>query len=97
MASTLVLTQVYLERSQKKALTERSSKTGRSVSELMRDGADAIVAGINIDDLKILDEGTKRAKADIDAIVTALNKNTKEHRAFMRAIEASRNEGMETA
>lgn len=92
MASTLILTQVYLERSQKKALTERSTKTGRSVSDLMRDGADAIVAGITVDDLKILDEGTKRAKADIDAMVNALNKNSKQHRAFMRAIAAARKE-----
>jgi hypothetical protein len=92
MASTLILTQVYLERSQKKALAERAAKTGRSVSELMRDGADAIVAGITVDDLKILDDGTKRAKADIDAMVNALNKNAKQHRAFMRAIEAARKE-----
>lgn len=92
MASTLILTKVYLERSQKKALAECAAKTGRSVSELMRDGADAIVAGITVDDLKILDEGTKRAKADIDAMVNTLNKNAKQHRAIMRAIEAARKE-----
>lgn len=88
MASTLVLTQVYLESSQKKALAKEAIKSGRSVSDLMRDGADAIVAGITMDDLKILDEGTKRAKVDIDAMVNVLASNTKEHRAFMRKIAA---------
>ncbi|NJR72229.1 MAG: hypothetical protein HC782_04075 [Gammaproteobacteria bacterium] len=88
MASTLVLTQVYLESTQKKALAKAATKTGRSVSDLMRDGADAIVAGITMDDLNILDEGTKRAKVDIDAMVSVLANNTKEHNAFMRKIAA---------
>ena len=88
MASSMVLTQVYLDKSQKKALVKRAGETGRSVSELMREGADAIVAGITIDDINILDEGTKRAKQDIDAMVVALDKNAKAHRAFMRAIAA---------
>jgi len=88
MASSMVLTQVYLDKAQKKALVKRAGETGRSVSDLMRDGAAAVVAGITMDDLNILDEGTKRAKQDIDAMVAVMDKNAKEHRAFLRAMAA---------
>jgi Ribbon-helix-helix protein, copG family len=92
MATSMLLTQVYLEPAQKKALTSQAKRSGRSVSELMRDAVDAAVAGVTTDELKLLDEGTKRAKGEIDTMLKLLQKNSKEHAAFMRDIAALREE-----
>ena len=82
--STMVLTQVYLEPQQKKALTIEAKKTGRKISELMRDAVDAAIAGITLEDLKTLDEGTKRVHQHITSMREDLQANNNEHTAFMR-------------
>lgn len=84
--SSMVLTQVYLEPAQKQALTSQAKKSGRKVSEIMRDAVDSAIAGVTLVDLKMLDEGTKRAQGDINAMLTQLKENTGEHTAFMREI-----------
>jgi hypothetical protein len=84
--SSMVLTQVYLEPAQKQALTSQAKKTGRKVSEIMRDAVDSALAGVTLVDLKMLDEGTKRAQGDINAMLAQLKDNTSEHTAFMREI-----------
>jgi Ribbon-helix-helix protein, copG family len=82
--SSMVLTQVYLEPTQKKALSGQAKKTGRSVSELMRDAVDAAIAGVTTDELKTLDHGTRKAHADIQSMLVDLKTNTSEHNTFMR-------------
>jgi hypothetical protein len=82
--SSMVLTQVYLEPLQKKALSGQAKKTGRSVSEIMRDAVDAAIAGVTIDDLKTLDQGTKKAQTDIQFMLDELKANSSEHSNFMR-------------
>jgi hypothetical protein len=84
--SSMVLTQVYLEPAQKQALTSQAKKSGRKVSEIMRDAVDSAIAGVTLVDLKMLDEGTKRAQGDINAMLAQLKDNTSEHTAFMREI-----------
>lgn len=84
--SSMVLTQVYLEPAQKQALTSQAKKSGRKVSEIMRDAVDSAIAGVTLVDLKTLDEGTKRAQGDINAMLAQLKENTSEHAAFMRDI-----------
>jgi hypothetical protein len=82
--TSMVLTQVYLEPRQKKALAQRAKKSGRKVSELMREAVDAALVGVTHDDLRVLDEGTRRAQGDIQAMLAELQGNAKEHAAFMR-------------
>ncbi len=82
--ANMVLTQVYLEAQQKKALTSEAKKSGRKVSELMRDAVDAAIAGVTLEDLKTLDEGTRRAHQNISGIRDDLNTNSSEHTTFMR-------------
>jgi hypothetical protein len=82
--SSMVLTQVYLEPTQKKALSGQAKKTGRSVSELMRDAVDAAIAGVTTDELKTLDHGTRKAQADIQFMLADLKANASEHNTFMR-------------
>ncbi len=84
--SSMVLTQVYLEPAQKLALSSQAKKSGKKVSEIMRDAVDAAIVGVTLEDIKILDEGTKRAQIDLTAMLVDLKRNTKEHSAFMRQI-----------
>ena len=84
--SSMVLTQVYLEPSQKQALTLQAQQSGRKVSEIMRDAVDAAIAGVTLDEIQTLDMGTQRAQSDISAMLTDLKGNTAEHTAFMREI-----------
>ena len=83
---SMVLTQVYLEPSQKLALASQAQKSGRKVSEIMRDAVDAAIAGVTLEDIQTLDMGTQRAQSDISAMLTELKGNTTEHTAFMREL-----------
>lgn len=82
----MVLTQVYLDAPQKKALSAQAKRAGRSVSDLMREAVDAAILGVTAEDIKMLDAGTIKAKADIDAMLLDLKQNAKEHKDFMREI-----------
>jgi len=86
----MVLTQVYLDAPQKKALAAQAKSAGRSVSDLMREAVDAAILGVTADDIKMLDAGTIKAKADIDAMLADLKQNSQEHEAFMREIQRLR-------
>lgn len=87
----MVLTQVYLEPAQKKALSGQAKKAGQSVSELMREAVDAAIAGVTLDELKTLDEGTRKAQTDLRFMVAELKANASEHSAFMREINKLQN------
>jgi hypothetical protein len=88
MMSEMVLTQVYLEREQKTALTHHAKQSGRSVSDLLRDAVDATVAGVSTDELRQLDLATQSAQKDIAEMVAQLAENTKNHKKFIREINA---------
>jgi predicted DNA-binding protein len=82
----LVLTQVYLEPKQKKELAAKAKATGRKSSDLVREAVDGLLLGVSPIELAQLDEATKRAEADIKAMVKALDANAKSHKAFMSEI-----------
>jgi len=84
--TSMVLAQVYLEPQQKKALAAQARQSGRKVSELMRDAVDTAIAGVTADDLRVLDEGTRRAQSNLKAMLAELATNADEHAAFMREI-----------
>jgi hypothetical protein len=82
----LVMTQVYLEANQKKALAARAKKLNRKPSDLLRDAVDALLLGVNTEELKQLDEATKRTEIELNEIVATLDANAKAHKAFMSAM-----------
>jgi hypothetical protein len=86
----LTLTQVYLETAQKKALAAQARKSGRKSSDLMREAVDALLLGVNAQELKELDVATRRAADDIDAMLVLLDRNAREHAAFMREMRRLR-------
>jgi type II secretory pathway component PulM len=79
----LVLTQVYLDARQKKALAAQAKKTGRKTSDLLRDAVDALLLGVTTEDLKQLDAATRQAEADINDMIKVLDASAKQHRVFM--------------
>jgi hypothetical protein len=72
--STLQLTQVYLEREQKRALQARAKARGTKVAEEVRRAVDAYLAGVSPEDLVLLDAGTRRAGRHLADMVTELDR-----------------------
>ena len=72
---SLVLTQVYLESEQKKALAAQAKKSGRKASELVREAVDALLLGVSTEELKQLDAASRQAAADIKDMVRMLDSN----------------------
>jgi hypothetical protein len=82
----LVLTQVYLEPKQKKDLAAKAKATGRKSSDLLREAVDALLLGVNPDEMRQLDAATKHAEKDLTEMVKALDANAKGHKSFMAEI-----------
>ena len=77
------LTQVYLEREQKKGLQAKAKANGTKVAEEVRRAVDAYLAGISPDDLRLLDEGTRRAETHLKEMAAELDRvNTTLDAAF---------------
>jgi hypothetical protein len=68
------LTQVYLEREQKKALQARARAHGTKVAEEVRRAVDAYLAGVSAEDLKLLDEGSRKAARHLSEMSQELDR-----------------------
>jgi hypothetical protein len=66
--ATLQLTQVYLDPKQKAALAKKAKTAKVGVSEVIRDAVDAYLAGMTVDELRLLDSASKQAAAELDAM-----------------------------
>ena len=83
--ATLQLTQIYLEREQKKRLQARAKANGTKVAEEVRRAIDAYLAGISADELKLLDMGTRKAGRHLAEMADELDRvNAKLDAAFAR-------------
>lgn len=81
--STLAITQVYLEATQKKALQVRAKERGTKVSEEIRNAISAYLEGISLEELQILDAASKYASSELDAMGRTLKAtNAKLDRLF---------------
>ena len=81
--ATLQLTQIYLERNQKKGLQAKAKANGTKVAEEVRRAVDAYLAGISPEDLRLLDEGTRKAQRHLAEMATELDRvNAKLDSAF---------------
>ncbi len=81
------LTQLYLNPSQKTALRRRAVARGTTVAQEVRQAVDAYLHGIVPDDLKLLDEATRQAEADLRAMAAVLDRGAMRARKFFVAIE----------
>jgi predicted transcriptional regulator len=64
--ATLSITQVYLDRAQKKALQQLANARGTAMSEEIRNAITAYLEGVSMEELRLLDEGTRRAAEDFE-------------------------------
>jgi len=81
--STLQLTQIYLEREQKKRLQARAKANGTKVAEEVRRAIDAYLAGVSPEELKLLEIGTRRAEKHLAEMAGELDRvNAKLDAAF---------------
>lgn len=71
---TLQLTQVYLERAQKKGLQARAKANGTKVAEEVRRAVDAYLSGILPEHLRLLDEGTRKAERHLAEMASELDR-----------------------
>jgi hypothetical protein len=71
---SLQLTQIYLERRQKNALQARAKANGTKVAEEVRRAVDAYLAGISPEDLRLLDEGTRKAERHLSEMADELDR-----------------------
>jgi len=83
--ATMQLTQIYLERDQKKALQARAKANGTKVAEEVRRAVDAYLAGIGPADLQLLDSGTRKAAHQLAEMADELDRiNARLDAAFAR-------------
>jgi hypothetical protein len=72
--SSLVLTQIYLEASQKAALQRKAKAKGTKVAEEVRSAVDAYLAGVSAEELELLDAATREAKQHLDVMAAELDR-----------------------
>ena len=91
---SLVLTNIYLEPAQRKALQARAKRNRTSLSVEARKAIEAYNAGISVDELRLLDEATRRAGEDIDAMIAVLDAGAARSKRFFSAIERIKRESV---
>ena len=68
------LTQVYLEPAQKKALQAKARAHGTKLAEEVRRAVDAYLAGMSPEELRLLDEGSRRAARHLSEMSRELDR-----------------------
>jgi hypothetical protein len=85
-------TMVYLTQEQKSGLARRAQQRKTKVAAEIRSAVDAYLAGVTPQELALLDAATRRAKAEIDAMVKTADEMVAGHKVFMREMRALRRE-----
>ena len=86
-SSSLVLTNIYLEQAQKKAIARKASANGTNVSVEIRNAVDAYLAGLGADELRLLDAATRQAQIEIDQMNAILDAGQARASEFFSEIE----------
>jgi hypothetical protein len=88
------LIQVYLEPEQKKALQARARAHGTKVAEEIRRAVDAYLAGVSPDELKLLDEGSRKAAGHLTEMAQELDRiNARLDEAYADLLQHRRKAG----
>jgi len=72
--ANMELTQIYLERDQKKRLQAMARANGTKVAEEVRRAVDAYLSGISPEDLRLLDEGIRKAERQLKEMAEDLDR-----------------------
>jgi hypothetical protein len=83
--ATMELTQVYLEREQKRGLQAKAKANGTKVAEEVRRAVDAYLAGVSPEELTLLDEGSRKAERHLKEMSQELERiNARLDEAFAK-------------
>lgn len=88
--ANLTLTNVYLERKQKEARARKAKARGTNLSAEVRSAIDAYLAGVSVEDLRLLDDATRRAESEIGEMNANLDRSNARARRFFKEIDQLR-------
>ena len=71
--SSRLLTQVYLDPDQKKALQKRAKAKGTKLSEEIRTAVNTYLAGVTPEELELLDVASREAEKELKAMAQTLD------------------------
>ena len=80
------LTQVYLDKSQKAALQEKARAKGTKVAEEIRSAVDAYLAGVSTEELELLDNASRQAAVDLQAMSESLDATNRKMDAVFKEL-----------
>jgi hypothetical protein len=87
--AAMELTQVYLEREQKRGLQAKAKANGTKVAEEVRRAVDAYLAGVSPEELTLLDEGSRKAERHLKEMSAELERiNTSLDEAFAQLLRS---------
>jgi hypothetical protein len=86
-AGSLVLTNIYLEQRQKKAIARKARANGTNVSVEIRNAVDAYLAGLGAEELRLLDASTRQTQIEIDQMNAILDAGQTRAQRFFAEIE----------
>ncbi len=89
---SLILTNIYLEPAQRKALQARAKRNRTSLSVEARKAIEAYNAGISVDELRLLDEATRKVSQEFDEMIAVLDAGAARSKRFFSAIEKIKRE-----
>ena len=89
--AAMELTQVYLEREQKRGLQAKARANGTKLAEEVRRAVDAYLAGVSPEELTLLDEGSRKAERHLKEMSAELERiNARLDEAFAQLSRPSK-------
>jgi hypothetical protein len=85
-----ILTSIYLEPAQRKALQARAKRNRTGLSVEARKAIEAYNAGLSLEEFRLLDEATRKAARRIDEMIAVLDAGAARSKRFFAAIEKLR-------
>jgi hypothetical protein len=85
--ANLSLTNVYLENDQKKALSRKAKSNGTNLSVEVRSAVDAYLAGVTVEELRVLDAATRKTASEISEMNAILDAGQERAVAFFKEID----------
>lgn len=92
--SSLMLTNFYIEKGQKKALEAKAKSNGTKVSEELRQAIDIYMTGLSVEELELLKATAQRAEEDLTAMADLLEQANKRMEATLNEIKKLRAGGL---
>ena len=96
VVAVLKLTRFYLERGQKQALQRLAKVNGTKLSEELRRAIDCYLSGVTPDELRLLDDGTRKVEEIIKEMACELDRINPRLDAALATLSRSRQRTSET-